>query len=155
MEIFISTLSRGVAFQLSISSAVASSTCEVSWRTKLQKPRKVRNHSWRPSSKAARGISTLYVRSPSSIVSTLGLNRAQLLLLKRCSPGAGWAGLTNGIDYASTELSFPLLMAPSPCIDACIDSVAQTKPVRFESARGRKSYTFSRQSVLTNCLPIL
>ncbi len=51
--------------QLSISFTVLYSTCKISWRTKLQKPRNVQhflflikrrnaNHSWRPSSKAAR-----------------------------------------------------------------------------------------------------
>ncbi len=43
LKIFKITLSRGVAFQLSISFTVVSSTCKISWRTKLQKPRNVQH----------------------------------------------------------------------------------------------------------------
>ncbi len=51
---FEKTLSHGEVFQLSTSS----STCEISWRAKLQKPRNVQHfqfcdHPWWPSSKAA------------------------------------------------------------------------------------------------------
>ncbi len=43
LEIFKITLSRGVAFQLSISFTAVSFTCKISWRTKLQKPRNVQH----------------------------------------------------------------------------------------------------------------
>ncbi len=39
-------ISFGVAFQLSISFTVVSSTCKVSWRTKLQKLRNVQPHTY-------------------------------------------------------------------------------------------------------------
>ncbi len=43
LEIFKNAMPRGVTFQLSISFAVVSSSCEMLWRTKLQKPQNVQH----------------------------------------------------------------------------------------------------------------